>query len=104
MDHRVVLLAQENKNYLVGWPAGAKVPKLSEQSKQLVHHGTLKLIFQAQSRCKLLPTGSMTIDRNCRVLATTILFKLSIRAHPGHRSRYCVCSAKRAKRRCLFQN
>lgn len=36
LDHRVVLLAQDDKNYLVGWPAGAKAPKLSEQSKQLV--------------------------------------------------------------------
>jgi CheY-like chemotaxis protein len=36
VDHRVVLLAQENKSYLVGWPVGAKAPKLSEQSKQLV--------------------------------------------------------------------
>jgi CheY-like chemotaxis protein len=36
IDHRVVLLAQEEKNYLVGWPAAAKAPKLSEQSKQLV--------------------------------------------------------------------
>lgn len=36
IDHRVVLLAQDNKNYLVGWPAGAKASKLSEQSKQLV--------------------------------------------------------------------
>lgn len=36
IDHRVVFLAEENKNYLVGWPTGAKAPKLSEQSKQLV--------------------------------------------------------------------
>jgi len=36
IDHRLVLLAQDNKNYLVGWPVGAKAPKLSEQSKQLV--------------------------------------------------------------------
>jgi hypothetical protein len=36
IDHRVVLLPQENKNYLVGWPAAVKAPKLSEQSKQLV--------------------------------------------------------------------
>lgn len=36
MDHRVVLLVQEDKHYLVGWPAGAKAVKLSEQSKQLV--------------------------------------------------------------------
>ena len=36
IDHRIVLLAQEDKHYLVGWPAGAKSPKLSEQSKQLV--------------------------------------------------------------------
>ena len=36
MDHRVVLLAQDDKNYLIGWPGGAKSPKLSEQSKQLV--------------------------------------------------------------------
>ena len=36
IDHRVVLLVQEDKNYLVGWPAGAKAVKLSEQSKHLV--------------------------------------------------------------------
>jgi CheY-like chemotaxis protein len=37
IDHRVVLLPQEEKNYLVGWPMGAKTtPRLSEQSKQLV--------------------------------------------------------------------
>jgi hypothetical protein len=36
IDHRVVLLPQEDKNYLVGWPAAAKAPKLSEPSKQLV--------------------------------------------------------------------
>ena len=36
LDHRVVLLAQEDKNFLVGWPTAAKSPKLSEQSKQLV--------------------------------------------------------------------
>src|SRR5262249_6507125 len=36
LDHRMVLLTQEGKNYLVGWPVSAKAPKLSEQSKQLV--------------------------------------------------------------------
>ncbi|HTL56530.1 MAG TPA: response regulator [Candidatus Limnocylindrales bacterium] len=36
LDHRMVLLAQEEKDYLVGWPASAKGPKLTEQSKQLI--------------------------------------------------------------------
>ncbi len=36
LDHRIVVLAQDEKNYLVGWPASAKSPKLSEQSKQLI--------------------------------------------------------------------
>ncbi len=36
LDYRVVLLPGEEKNYLVGWPAGAKAAKLSEPSKQLV--------------------------------------------------------------------
>jgi len=36
LDHRVVLLPEEQKTYLVGWRAEAKVSQLSEQSKQLV--------------------------------------------------------------------
>src|SRR5262249_45988195 len=35
LDHRIVVLPKEGKNFLVGWPA-AKAPRLSEQSKQLV--------------------------------------------------------------------
>jgi hypothetical protein len=35
LDHRVVLLPEENRTYLVGWPS-AKGPQLSEPSKQLV--------------------------------------------------------------------
>lgn len=36
LDHRIVLLPEESKAYLVGWPADNKAPELSEQSKQLV--------------------------------------------------------------------
>ena len=36
LDHRIVLLAEDKKVYLVGWPAESKVTQLSEQSKQLV--------------------------------------------------------------------
>jgi CheY-like chemotaxis protein len=36
LDHRVVLLPQEEKAYLVGWPTDTKQSQLSEQSKQLV--------------------------------------------------------------------
>jgi len=36
MDHRIVVLPQPDKTYLVGWPPNAKAPHLSEQSKQLV--------------------------------------------------------------------
>jgi CheY-like chemotaxis protein len=35
LDHQVVLLAQPEKAYLVGWPADSKAP-VSEQSKQLI--------------------------------------------------------------------
>jgi CheY-like chemotaxis protein len=36
LDHRVVLLPQEENAYLVGWPSDKAVSQLSEQSKQLV--------------------------------------------------------------------
>jgi CheY-like chemotaxis protein len=36
LDHRVVLLPEDQKVYLVGWPAETKLSQLSEQSKQLV--------------------------------------------------------------------
>ena len=36
LDHRVVLLPEEAKNYLVGWPRDTKVSQPSEPSKQLV--------------------------------------------------------------------
>ena len=36
MDHRMVLLTQANKAFLVGWSADAKAVNLSEKSKQLV--------------------------------------------------------------------
>jgi CheY-like chemotaxis protein len=36
LDHRVVLLPEDQKVYLVGWPAETKLSLLSEQSKQLV--------------------------------------------------------------------
>jgi CheY-like chemotaxis protein len=36
LDHRIVLLPQEERTYLVGWPADASAPQLSEPSKQLV--------------------------------------------------------------------
>jgi hypothetical protein len=36
LDHRIVVLPEEGRNYLVGWPASGKMPRLSEQSKQLV--------------------------------------------------------------------
>ncbi len=36
LDHRIVVVPGGEKNYLVGWPAGAKPPRLNEQSKQLV--------------------------------------------------------------------
>lgn len=36
MDHRVVVLPQDDKTYVVGWPAEGKTPRLAEQSKQLV--------------------------------------------------------------------
>jgi hypothetical protein len=36
LDYRIVLLPQENRTYLVGWPADTKTPQLSEPSKQLV--------------------------------------------------------------------
>ena len=36
LDHRIVLLPQEEKAYLVGWPSDAKTAQLSEPSKQLV--------------------------------------------------------------------
>lgn len=36
IDHQIVLLPQEQKTYLVGWPSEAKSAQLSEQSKQLV--------------------------------------------------------------------
>jgi CheY-like chemotaxis protein len=36
IDHRVILLPQEQKTYLVGWPADGAAAQLSEQSKQLV--------------------------------------------------------------------
>jgi len=35
LDHRIVVLPQEEKAYLVGWPADAK-GQLTEQSKQLI--------------------------------------------------------------------
>jgi hypothetical protein len=36
IDHRFVLLPEEKKTYLVGWPCETKATQLSEQSKQLV--------------------------------------------------------------------
>ena len=36
LDHRVVLLPEGEKTYLVGWPNDSKAGQLSEQSKQLV--------------------------------------------------------------------
>jgi CheY-like chemotaxis protein len=36
IDHRIILLLKDEKAYLVGWPPDAKVPQLSEASKQLV--------------------------------------------------------------------
>ena len=36
LDHRIVLLPQEEKTYLVGWPADGPASQLGEQSKQLV--------------------------------------------------------------------
>jgi hypothetical protein len=36
LDHRIVLLPQDGKAYLVGWPPDGKVQQLSESSKQLV--------------------------------------------------------------------
>jgi len=36
VDRRIVVVAQEEKNYLVGWPLNGKTPRLTEQSKQLV--------------------------------------------------------------------
>jgi CheY-like chemotaxis protein len=36
IDHRVVLLPEAERAYLVGWPAAGKAGQLSEQSKQLV--------------------------------------------------------------------
>lgn len=36
LDHRVVLLSQANKSFLVGWPADTKAAGLTEKSKQLV--------------------------------------------------------------------
>jgi CheY-like chemotaxis protein len=36
IDHRIVLLPEDQKAYLVGWPADTKATQLSEQSKQLV--------------------------------------------------------------------
>jgi hypothetical protein len=35
LDHRIVVLPQDEKAFMVGWPADAKSP-LSEQSKQLI--------------------------------------------------------------------
>ena len=35
LDHRVVVLPQDAKTYLIGWPADFK-GQLSEQSKQLI--------------------------------------------------------------------
>jgi len=36
LDHRIVLLPQDTKTYLVGWPSDVAASQLSEQSKQLV--------------------------------------------------------------------
>ena len=36
IDHRIVLLPEEQKTYLVAWPSETKATQLSEQSKQLV--------------------------------------------------------------------
>jgi len=57
------------------WSAGLPERRFQNSASRVNnwwHHGTLKLIFQAQSRAATAATGSMTIDRNCRVLATTI--------------------------------
>jgi len=36
LDHHVILLPQEQRTYLVGWPGENKSAQLSEQSKQLI--------------------------------------------------------------------
>ena len=36
LDHRIVLLPQEQNSYLVGWPSDGAVSQVSDQSKQLI--------------------------------------------------------------------